>query len=91
LIKLLLFISPTCPHCPAAKEVAEKLKKIRDDVEVEVLDISNQENFTTALMLQVASTPTFVLEETPIFVGYVPSLEELDAKIKDYAKRICEK
>jgi len=91
LIKLLLFISPTCPQCPAAKDVAEKLQKIREDIEIEVLDISNHDNLTTALMLQVASTPTFVLGETPIFVGRVPSPEELDAKIRDYARRVGKK
>lgn len=91
MIKLLLFVSPTCPQCPAAKDVAEKLQKIRGDIEVEILDISNHENLITALMLQIASTPTFVVGETPIFVGRIPSLEELDASIRDYARNVSEK
>lgn len=60
------------------------MKEGRDDVEAEVLDVSEQENYLTALMMQVASTPTFVLGEEPVFIGTVPTLEELNNKIDEY-------
>jgi len=85
-MKLRLFTLPTCPKCPAAKEVAEAITKLRDDITLEILDISDIKNMTKALMLQIASTPTFVIDDTPIFIADVPSIGELNAKIDEHNK-----
>lgn len=83
-MRLMLFTLPNCPKCPAAKAVAEAVTKMRDDTTLEVIDISNIENMTAALMMQIASTPSFVIDETPIFVEEVPSMEVLNARIDEY-------
>jgi len=88
MVKLRLFTLPTCPTCPAAKELANTIKEKRKDIEVEILDMSEPENFTAALMVQIASTPSFVIDDTPLFVGDLPSLEELEEKIDEYKSRI---
>ena len=87
-MKLRLFTLPTCPTCPAAKEVVYKLKEKRRDLDVEVLDMSQPENLTAALMVQIASTPSFVINDTPIFIGELPTLEKLEEKIDEYKSKI---
>jgi len=82
-MRLRVFTAPECPKCPAAKEIAETIAKQRDDIILEILDISNINNMTMALMLQICSTPSFVLEETPLFIGEVPSIEELNRSIDE--------
>ncbi len=85
-LRLRLFTLPDCPRCPAAKAVAEDVAKRRSDVTLEVLDLSDSENMVAALMLQIASTPSFAIDETPIFLDGVPSAEELNARIDDYKR-----
>jgi len=87
-MKLKLFTLPNCPRCPAAKEVAEAVAKQRKDITLEILDISDSNNMITALMMQIASTPSFAIDETPIFLDDVPSAEELNAKIDEYKRRL---
>ena len=86
-MKLKLFTLPTCPQCPAAKKTAETLVKNRKDITLEVLDLSDANNMTTALMMQIASTPSFAIDNTPIFIGELPTLEALNAKIDEYKHR----
>jgi len=87
LLKLRLFTLPTCAKCPEAKKMAERLARERPDIRVEVLDMSDSENYITALQLQIASTPSFVLEDTPIYVGDLPLYEDLRRKIAEYEKK----
>lgn len=83
LLELKLFVQPNCPKCPAAKAVAEEIKKRRKDVELSILDISDRENYFSALMLQISSTPAFAVGEKMLFVGEVPTIEELNRKLDE--------
>lgn len=87
-MKLRLFTLPNCPKCPAAKEVARAVVKQRKDITLEILDLSDANNMTTALMMQIASTPSFAIEDTSIFVGELPTLYELNEKIDEYKRRM---
>ena len=87
-MKLRLFTLPNCPRCPAAKEVAETVAKQRKDITLEVLDISDSNHMVTALMMHIASTPSFAIDDTPIVVDDVPSVEELNAKIDEYKRKL---
>jgi len=87
-MKLRLFTLPNCPKCPAAKELVEAIKEERKDLTVEILDMSESENMAMALMMQIASTPSFAIDEMPIFVGEVPSLDELNEKIDEYKRKM---
>lgn len=89
MIKLRLFTLPKCPKCPDAKKLVERLQKRREDIEVEILDMSNEENFLMALQLQIITTPSFVINETPIFIGELPTFEELNKKVDEYKKKFC--
>ena len=87
-MKLRLFTLPSCPRCPAAKAVAETVAKQRKDVTLEILDLSDSNNMFTALMMQIASTPAFAIDETPIILDDVPSPEELNANIDEYKRKL---
>lgn len=82
--KLRLFTSPTCPKCPKAKKVAEEVVKSVKGLELEIIDLSIPENLITALMHQVASTPSFVINGMLIIIGEAPTYEELMEKVKPY-------
>ena len=84
-MKLRLFTLPNCPKCPAAKQLAEAIREKRRDIDVEVLDMSNPDNMITALMMQIASTPSFAIDDTAIFIGDVPSFDELNDRIDEYS------
>jgi len=83
MLELKLFVQPNCPKCPAAKAVAEEVKKRRKDVELSILDISDRENYFSALMLQISSTPAFAVGEKALFVGEVPTVEELNRRLDE--------
>ena len=87
-MKLKLFTLPSCPQCPTAKKVAEELIKQRTDLTLDVLDLSDVNNMTAALMLQIVSTPSFVIDDTPIFIGELPTLKALNEKIEEYKKQM---
>jgi glutaredoxin len=86
-MKLKLFTQPNCPRCPSAKVIAETVSKHRDDITLEILDVSDINSLTTALMMQIVSTPSFAIDDTPIFVGVVPSRQELIARIEEYTTK----
>ena len=86
-MKLRLFTLPNCPKCPTAKDLVNIIKEKRKDITVEVLDMSQSENLTTALMMQISSTPSFAIDDTPIFIGDIPSLDELEEKIDEYERK----
>ena len=88
ILELKLFVQQKCPKCPAAKAVAEELRKRRKDVEVKTLDISDEENRLTALMLQISSTPAFAIGEETLFIGEVPTADELNRKLDEYSSRV---
>ncbi len=87
-MKLRLFTLPNCPKCPAAKDIATAVVKQRKDFTLEILDLSDSNNMITALMMQIASTPSFAIEDTPIFVGDLPTLDELNEKIDEYKRKM---
>jgi protein-disulfide isomerase len=87
-IELKLFVQAKCPKCPEAKAVARELTEKRNDVEVKILDIGDQENYLSALMLQISSTPAFAVGDTVLFVADNPTVNELSEKLDEHAKRM---
>lgn len=83
-MKLKLFTQPTCPKCPAAKEL---VKKIEHKVNVEQHDIQTEDGLAEALEYGIMSTPSIVIIDNDDDVlgewrSEVPSLEELNKIIK---------
>ncbi len=74
-----VFVKNNCPRCPAAKELAEKLRA--KGLRVEVYDVESLEGMAEASMYSVLATPSIVVTEGDTEVaswrGVVPAESEL--------------
>lgn len=78
---LTVFIMSSCPNCPAAKKLCEKVcKKLR--ITLRIVDI--KEDLVEALMFQVMETPSIAINNDTIFFAIIPTEEDLIKKIKMY-------
>lgn len=83
--RLKLFTSTNCPKCPVAKEILGKVAEelgMKPGSDYEVVNIDEGDNLISALKYQIASTPSFVIDEEAEFIGTVPSKKELIEKLK---------
>lgn len=81
-IKVEVFVSDTCPHCPSAVDVAKKAKdSFGDKINVEVLNVSDSSNRQRALDYQIMAVPTIAVNNAVEFVG-APPLGQLVEKIE---------
>ena len=84
-IKVEVFSTSTCPHCPAAIDAAEKAKvQLGDAIDVEAIKIddpSHPEYRERAINYQIMAVPTIVIDGEVTFVG-APSEQELIAALE---------
>ncbi|WP_458404841.1 thioredoxin family protein [Methanobrevibacter sp.] len=84
-IKVEVFSTSTCPHCPAAIAAAETAKdKLGDQIDVESVKIddpNNPDNRQRAIDYQIMAVPTIVIDGDVAFVG-APSDVELIEKLE---------
>ena len=84
-IKVEVFSTSTCPHCPAAIDAAQKAKdKLGDAIDVEAIKIddpSNPDNRQRAMDYQIMAVPTIVINGEVVFVG-APTDDELIAHLE---------
>ena len=78
-----LFTSPTCPHCPAAKRVAENVVGQMDGALMIERDISIPENADIAARYGVQGVPTIVVNGKYKMVGVPPSEDELFSHLQN--------
>ncbi|ENN96296.1 thioredoxin [Methanocaldococcus villosus KIN24-T80] len=78
-VKIELFTSPMCPHCPAAKRVVEEVVKEFPEVEVEYINV--MENPDRAMKYGIMAVPTIVINGEIEFIG-APTKEALIEAIK---------
>ncbi|MFH0977922.1 MAG: thioredoxin family protein [Candidatus Woesearchaeota archaeon] len=78
-MKLIVYYGKSCPKCPAAKKVAKEAAAEKK-LEYEERDI--EQNMIEALQLQIASTPSIVLDNEVLFRSEAPSKQELLAEIE---------
>lgn len=79
-----LFTSKVCPHCPAARAVAEAVAA-ETDSRLEILDI--EENMIRALQSQIASVPSILIDGEVFCRARVPTRDELLGYIKE---KLCQ-
>jgi len=60
--KVLLFTSPTCPHCPSAKQLLEKINNEREDMDISIFSLSSEEGSIKANEFGVIRVPTFIIQ-----------------------------
>ena len=77
-IKVEIFSTNSCPHCPAAIDAAQQAKdKLGDAIDVESIKIDeSEENRQRAMNYQIMAVPTVVIDGEVTFVG-APSEQEL--------------
>ncbi len=82
-IKVEVFSTNSCPHCPAAIDAAQKAKdKLGDAIDVEVLKIDeSKDNYQRAIDYQIMAVPTIVINGDVVFVG-APTDFELIEKLE---------
>ena len=82
-IKVEVFSTNSCPHCPSAIEAAQVAKdKLGDAIDVEVIKIDeSSENRQRAIDYQIMAVPTIVINGEVTFVG-APSEDELIDKLE---------
>lgn len=56
-----LFVSSTCPNCPAAKNEINQILEERDDFELKLFDLHTREGVEEAKKLQIMSVPTYII------------------------------
>lgn len=76
MVVIKLLTSPTCPMCPKAKEVVERLVKEEKDVTALELPVNTEEGYKIALKFGIRYVPAIIVNDEFVFVG-VPTLEEL--------------
>jgi len=81
-IKIEVFKTDSCPHCPAAVSAAENAKeKFGDQIDVEIVNANNPDNIDRARQYQIMAVPTIVIDGNVEFIG-APSDSELINKLE---------
>jgi len=82
MVKIIVFTSPMCPHCPPAKRVVEEVvAEIGKNIEVEYIDVMKEPE--KAAEYGIMAVPTIVIDGEVAFVG-APTKEALREKIAKY-------
>jgi small redox-active disulfide protein 1 len=83
LVKIEVYFSPVCPHCPGAKKlVAEVAARYGGKVEVEEVDTYTAEGIERGMANEVMSVPTVFIDGERSFVGFPFPEEDLVASIE---------
>ncbi len=81
MVKVEVFTSPMCPHCPAAKRVVEEVVSEMNGVEVENVDVMKEPE--RAASYGIMAVPTIVIDGEVKFVG-APTKEALKDELSKY-------
>ena len=81
-IKIEVFKTDSCPHCPAAVAAAENAKaKLGDQIDVEIVNANDPDNIDRARQYRIMAVPTVVIDGEVSFIG-APTDEELIEKLE---------
>ncbi|WP_421077607.1 MJ0307 family thioredoxin [Methanothermococcus sp. Ax23] len=81
MVKIEVFTSPMCPHCPAAKRVVEEVASGMEGVEIEHVDVMKEPE--RAANYGIMAVPTIVIDGEVKFVG-APTKEALKDELAKY-------
>ncbi len=79
MVKVEVFTSPQCPHCPAAKRVVDEVAAELGNIEVEHVNV--MEDPSRAAAYKIMAVPTIVINGEVAFMG-APQKEQLIEKLK---------
>ena len=78
-MKLSVYTGPNCPKCPPAKELC---KSVAQEMGLDYEEVDIEEKMIEALQMQIASTPSIVIDEDVVFRSNVPDKAALIDEIK---------
>ncbi len=82
MVKVDVFTSDSCPHCPGAINVANEAKEVLGaDMDLSICNINSEGNRQKALDLGIMAVPTIAINDEVAFVG-APTLDDLVNKVK---------
>ncbi len=83
MVKIEVYFSPVCPHCPGAKKlVSEVAARYDGNVEVEEVNTFTAEGIKRGMANEVMSVPTVFIDGEKRFVGFPFPEEDLVASIE---------
>ncbi len=83
MVKIEVYFSPVCPHCPGAKKlVAEVAARYGGNVEVEEVNTYTAEGIKRGMANEVMSVPTVFIDGERSFVGFPFTEGDLVASIE---------
>jgi small redox-active disulfide protein 1 len=88
LVKIEVYFSPVCPHCPGAKKlVAEVAARYGGEVDVEEVNTYTAEGIKRGMANEVMSVPTVIIDSGKRIVGFPFQAQELVSSIEDAIAR----
>ncbi|MEE8354931.1 MAG: thioredoxin family protein [Candidatus Bathyarchaeia archaeon] len=83
MVKIEVYFSPVCPHCPGAKKlVAEVAARYGGRVEVEEVNTFTAEGIKSGMTNEVMSVPTVFIDGEKRFEGFPVPEGDLVASIE---------
>ncbi len=83
MVKIEVYFSPVCPHCPGAKKlVADVAARYGGKVEVEEVNTYTAEGIKRGMANEVMSVPTVFIDGERSFMGFPFPEEDLVASIE---------
>lgn len=70
MIKLELFYSPVCPHCPKARILVENIIKRYENVEYVEVNTYTEEGIKRGMSMEVMAVPTVAVDDEIKLVGW---------------------
>ncbi|HUS78379.1 MAG TPA: thioredoxin family protein [Patescibacteria group bacterium] len=83
MVKVEVYFSPVCPHCPGARKlVTEVVSQFGGSVEVEEVNTYTKEGMERGMANQVMAVPTVFVDGERKFVGFPFSRQDLEDSIR---------
>jgi small redox-active disulfide protein 1 len=70
LVKLELFFSPVCPHCPKAKVLVKKIASRYDNIDYIEVNTYTEEGIKRGMSIQVMAVPAIAIDNEIKLVGW---------------------
>ena len=84
LVKIEVFFSPVCPHCPRAKKLVAKIAaRYGNNVEVEEVNTYTAEGIRRGVANEIMSVPTVNINCGKRYVGFPFSEEDFISSIEE--------
>jgi small redox-active disulfide protein 1 len=88
LVKIEVYFSPVCPHCPGAKKlVAEVAARYGEKVVVEEVNTYTAEGIKKGMANEVMSVPTVIIDGGKRIVGFPFQEQDLVSSIEEAISR----